>query len=301
MAYDILSLTGYKRICTCANMVSDITVVIQDDSITSDNTWSSSKIATEISLAKESIRQYIKDDNLKKIDISITNIMPSEDKMKENTMYLVKVFNEEDFTQVLYYKIYMKFDDNIAFLGDSNIGKSDIYTKEETDNLFFCSQLPDENDNLKGLSAGAIYRIINQINPVQINNANVYPILCDRKNNSHAENFIIGLQNFSDRFEGSITYKVMNGLCHVKFDITTKDIYISNLLEYQILNDKTLPRPVSILGNAAPCTILTCEAEYSDKIFAYITKYGGIILRGSGNDDVSTNKHFKGSLIYSVM
>ena len=82
MAYDILSLTAYKRICTCANMVSDITVVIQDDSVTSDNTWSSSKVAEEINLAKEELRNYMEEDDLSRIDITITNIIPSEENIK---------------------------------------------------------------------------------------------------------------------------------------------------------------------------------------------------------------------------
>ena len=108
MSYDLLSLTAYKRICTCANMVSDITIVIQDDSITSDNTWSSSKVAEEVKLAQEELRKYMNDDDLSRIDITITNIIPSEENMKENTMYLVKVFDDKNLSVVLYYKILQK-------------------------------------------------------------------------------------------------------------------------------------------------------------------------------------------------
>ena len=303
MAYDILSLTAYKRICTCANMVSDITVVIQDDSVTSDNTWSSSKVAEEINLAKEELRNYMEEDDLSRIDITVTNIIPSEENIRENTMYLVKVFDDKNLSVVLYYKIYMKFGDHLAFLGDSNIGQSDIYSKEEADEKFLGAKELNISDNVKGLTANTIYRSVNQAVPSKLNTEDVYPILCDRKNNSHAESFKISLHHYTDRFDGYIVYKMMNGMCHVKFELKTKGIYISNLLEYQIIDDKTIPLPVSVLGNSTPCTVLTSNALYSGRCFVYITPKGGIMLRGDGLDleDKQKIRTFRGSLTYSIM
>ena len=303
MSYDLLSLTAYKRICTCANMVSDITIVIQDDSITSDNTWSSSKVAEEVKLAQEELRKYMNDDDLSRIDITITNIIPSEENMKENTMYLVKVFDDKNLSIVLYYKIYMKFGEHIAFLGDSNIGQSDIYSIEETDEKFFGAQVPDELDNVKGLASNTIYRAVNQIIPVKLNGNDLYPILCDRINNSHAEAFKISIHNYTDRLDGYIVYKMMNGMCHVKFELTTKGIYLSHLLEYQIINDKTIPLPKAVLGNSTPCTVLTSDALFNGRCFVYVTANGGIVLRGDGLDIDTDNKvrTFRGSLTYSIM
>jgi hypothetical protein len=298
-------------------MVSDITIIIQEDSLTSDNTWSSSKVAAEIKAAKDSLIKYMEEDDLSRIDINITNIMPTEDKMKENTMYLVKVFDEQDFSQVLYYKIYMKFDDHIAFLGDSNIGQSNMYSKQESDDLFLCAQDVDVNDADKGLAAASIYKTMNHTIPAKLNNEDIYPLVCDRKNNSHAESFKIAIHNYTDRLDGHITYKVVNGFCHVKFELQAVNYrkFLSHLLEYQIIDDKTLPKPTAVLGSATPCTVLTTEAFHDFRGFVYITPEGGVVFKGDGvyyhtdpsyHEDIKCQGHnchriFRGSLIYPVI
>ena len=307
--YDILSETGYKRICSCANMVSDINVIIEDDSMTSDNTWSSQKIVKEILAVKQSLQQFIKEDDLNKIDVSVSNSMPSEDKMKENTLYVIKIFDEEDFTKVLYYKVYMKFGPNIAFLGDTNIGKDTMYTKEESDDNFLCAQVV-ELDNEKGLASGTLYRVFKQAIPVTIGTEDVYPILCDRKNSTHAEKHVVALQNWTDRLEGTVTYKIMNGICIVDFEITEK-AYVSNQIEFDIINDGMLPPPATVFENVSPCTKLTTLTKslnfnYGDhvKMFCWITPKGGVKLFGAGlypHFHTVSDFVFRGSLAYPVM
>lgn len=301
--YDLLSDTSYKRICTCANMVSDISVIIEDTSITTDNTWSSQKIAEELLNVKDFLREYMKEEDLNKIDVTISNVMPSEDRMKENTLYIIKIFDESDFNIISYYDIYMKFGPNIVFLGNTNIGKDVIYTKEDSDTNFLCSQVAEAND-MKGLAAGTLYRIFHQVIPVKRSNNNeVYAILCDRKNNTHADKFVVGVQNFTDRINGSVVYKIMNGICTVSIDIKIlKNKYTSDLLEYDIVNDGMLPAPVCILNNATPCTVLyPVDAEISNNLFCYLTVKGGIILYGDGLNDTSKERNYKGSFTYSVM
>jgi hypothetical protein len=305
--YDILSETGYKRICTCANMVSDITVIIEDNAMSTDNTWSSQKIVKEILNVKNFLREYIKEDDLNKIDVSVSNTMPTEEKMKENTLYIIKVFDDENITEVLYYKVYMKFGPNIVFLGDTNIGQDTMYTKEESDTNFLCAQVV-ELDNQKGLSSGALYRVFKQAIPVKVGTEDVYPILCDRKNNTHAEKYIVAVQNWTDRVEGSVVYKIINGICTVKIDLEFTE-YMSDLLEYDIINDGMLPPPAQLLGDASPCGVLASDCNLSrttrplhnSEVFCWITMKGGVRIFGDGLEDNRYHRIYKGSFSYPVM
>ena len=303
MSYDILSETGYKRICTCANMISDITVIIEDDSMTTDNTWSSQKIAKEILNIKSALKEYLKEDDLNKIDVSVSNILPSEDKMKENTLYVIKIFNENDLSQVLYYKIYMKFGPNIVFLGDTNIGQDTMYTKEEADTNFLCAQVA-ELDNLQGLAAGSLYRIFNQLVPIKINTEEVYPILSDRKNHTHAEKTIVYIHNYTDIYQGYVNYKILNGICNVEIYLWKHlnfDGYITDQIPMNIINDGSLPLPAMELNDVTPCGVLVGQdPRYNAEMFVHMTTKGGLILYGSGIKN-NNSGFYRGYFSYPVM
>ena len=214
-----------------------------------------------------------------------------------------KVFNDENITEVLYYKVYMKFGPNIVFLGDTNIGQDTIYTKEESDTNFLCAQVV-ELDNQKGLSSGALYRVFKQAIPVKVGTEDVYPILCDRKNNTHAEKYILAVQNWTDRIIGSVVYKIINGICTVKIDLIFTE-YMSDLLEYDIINDGMLPPPAQLLGDASPCGVLSSDYTtlsnlYNGEVFCWITMKGGVRIFGDGVDSMFT-RPYKGSFSYPVM
>jgi hypothetical protein len=309
-----LSIEAYKKICTCANMCSDLTVVINDTSVSTDNTWSSQKVAQEIFDAKEEIKKYIAEDDLVKLDINVVNALPSLSKLHENTLYIEKVFNEFDYTIVDYYKLHMKFGDKIISLGDSGISYDSVYTKEEADDLFLT--IPKvEIDNQRGVSTAAIYNVISQNTKLKVvpdGGGNgvvqeVVPITCKRKNNVDDERFVMAVNNFTDKIAGNVTYKVINDFCVVDFNIRfLANNYTSKVLDYKILNQGFLPVPTLHINHYGPFAYLTSENEDCNVLVnCWISSRGEVFVNGCNDqeeDIISENDIvFKGSLIYSIV